>query len=210
MSFTKDNLHMENGWPKLTCKASETGLLGQWLEDELSQWGSCGAQLALAGVLREPAVRHRVLSFVGAVVFDKPAALFTLSNLMLRTFAECPDMFLSRAERRIAVNAGKGALTTYGSLSREHRASKIFKCLPKLHALQHIILELINSPPDLALNPWPDCCWMDEDMIGRVCRQLIKKSSPMTVLTRPVELYLSLMSSHLKGLSVESLRHFEA
>ena len=59
---------MENGWPKLTCKASETGLLGQWLEDELSQWGSCGAQLALAGVLREPAVRQWVLSFVGAVV----------------------------------------------------------------------------------------------------------------------------------------------
>ena len=178
---------MEKGWPDLTCKASDTGLLCRWLEDELCQWGSCGAQLALAGVLREPAVRQRVLSFVGAVVFDKPAALFTLSNLMLRTFAECTDMFLSRAERRIAVNAGKGALTTYGSLSLEHRATRVYKCLPKLHALQHIILELISPPPDLALNPWPDCTWMDEDMIGRVCRQLIKTSSPMTVLTTPVE-----------------------
>ena len=201
---------MEKGWPDLTCKASDTGLLCRWLEDELCQWGSCGAQLALACAGMPAPVRQRVVAFVGADLLDKPAALFTLANEMLRTFAESTELFLKRAERRQSVEAGKGLVTLFGSLSNDHVEGKLYKCLPKLHALQHIILELMRSSPGLALNPWPDCTWMDEDMIGRVCRQLIKTSSPITVLTTPVEQYLSLMSSHLKGRSVECLHHFEA
>ena len=69
-----------------------------------------------------------------------------------------------------------------------------YKVRPKSHTLHHVILDLHHVP---TWNPWNDSCWMDEDLIGRVCADIVRKCSPTTVHVQGIRRYLALLKFKL-------------
>ena len=60
----------------------------------------------------------------------------------------------------------------------------------------HTALDLAQRP---CPNFWSDTCWMDEDQIGRVCRNLVQTCHASTVMVSAVEKYLAVLKSELLG-----------
>ena len=99
------------------------------------------------------------------------------------------------APKDLCVQKGFVMLNQFEALSTEFYEAGFFHPTPKTHALVHIVLEAQSAK--FVINPWLDCCWMDEDFIGRVCRKIVRQMDPRTVLTGGVERYLALMRTEI-------------
>jgi drug/metabolite transporter superfamily protein YnfA len=180
------------------CKGSDTGLLTQWLTSLLSVHGS----EIIGRMLRHktsPGVVQMILDFAGPREVDLVQTFFNAADAMLSTLAKAKGCWLLDEERRKAGGAGRIMMETYGLLSaryaNQHAKRVYYKIRPKCHAMVHVILDLHWLDP--CPNFWSDCCWMDEDFIGKVCR-LVRKCDPRAVLTFTCERYLSLLQSELR------------
>jgi len=169
-------------------------LLCRWLRGLLYQLFLAPQQLLL----------QRGIPATAAALIDEYSTPFEYS--VLAAHFQCAGVFfatlsggglwLTDAEQAVAVQAGKALLKSYGFLVR-HAAQgghAWFKVRPKTHTLHHLILDLNRRP---TWNPWNDACWMDEDLIGRVCSTIVRKCSPVTVHVQAIRRYLALLKFKL-------------
>ena len=185
-----------SGDAEVHCKGADTGLLTQWLTSFLSVQGSEAIARVLGARVTMP-VSQIILDFLGPREVDLVQKLFKHCDVMLLTLAKAKGCWLLDEERRKAGAAGQIMMETYGLLSARHADEPhgvYYKIRPKCHALVHVVLDLLWLDP--CPNFWSDCCWMDEDFIGKVCR-LVRKCDPRKVLTCTCERYLSLLQSEL-------------
>jgi hypothetical protein len=126
-------------------------------------------------------------------------------DLRISEFWRAADVFLGTLQAQglwligppkdRVVQAGWDMLRALEALNVAYADTKYFHLTPKAHAVVHIVLEAEQKP--FLINPWLDCCWMDEDFIGRVCRKMVRQMDPRSVLTEGVERYLALMRTEL-------------
>lgn len=173
------------------CKASDTALLTQFLAAWLNAQWSRGVHLVLlgkSGLTRDAA--RLVMDYAGSEC-QELCKYFGCVDTALEALAKAPWLFLEPATQAVCYANMFNAICSYQRLHTLHPTK--FKAKPKVHAVCHLVLDL-NKHEGLACpNFWADCCWMDEDFIGRVCRRLVRHVSPQNVLRAVVERYATLM-----------------
>ena len=147
-----------------------------------------GIRRALARVVPRAAA-DIIWEYAVPLKFQILAALFTSTAVFFRTLSRSP-LYMSAENRTLAQEAGLSILRGYrlmGLYTASEQHVGHFHVKPKLHCFHHIVIKLGSS----AWNPWTDCCFMDEDMIGRVCRRIVRHSgnSQPRIMTR----YLALL-----------------
>ena len=195
------NLGVKDGykWPEVHCKGSDTALLTKFLASWLTAQFSRGPQVVLlcrAGLPR--AVARQVMDLAGNK-YQTLCKFFSCVNIVVDTLAKATWLFLTPNEQDICFLHMFHAMACYGALGAAYPLK--FKVKPKAHALCHLALDLRRLMPEAdgagaqvsCPNYWADCCWMDEDFIGRVCRRLVRQVSPQNVLRAVVERYVTIL-----------------
>lgn len=167
--FTRDNLKLKkHEFPEMLAKGYDTYLVLRWLKEEFE-----------GGI--------RGLEHEYALLWTSDAFLSVLSS---------GDAFLSAEEAEQVLTCGELFLKIW--INRVHADPSTFRVRPKLHLLQHILLEATLRPS--RKNCWQDATWMDEDFlkkVGRLVRRTHRRTAPKTGLQR----YLVLLR-HKLGIRV--------
>jgi hypothetical protein len=180
-------------FPEVHCKGSDCALLTQFLAHWLPPRFARGhITRTLYKALGNLTVSRHVASFL-SFKFHDLCRFFVCMNHALEVLARARDLWLQPLEQDEAFLCMYRAIECYGRLNGAFPDK--FKIKPKAHAMCHMVLDLQprGDPRRLCPNFWSDCCWMDEDFIGRVCRRLVRSVSPQNVLRTVVERYVTLM-----------------
>lgn len=196
-NFTKENLHFSTA-PSCTYKASDVILVISWLSDllceqdiEIERIGKrkflpCTVVRALRQFVA-PADRELVLA----------RRVVCLMRMILTTWYR-NSLIMRQEDQEKCYAAGLLVLRAWGHLS--HMAASAgktrWRLKKKIHALAHIIHAMADAMSHAAVNPASEACFMDEDMIGKICR-VIKVCHPTTVGSRCLENYAAHLNSLL-------------
>ena len=178
--FTKNNLHWpsQSAFPMLSCKAADTTLMLQWLEDFL---GSVPVDLS------DPLMQH---GFRAVVSY----------NAFFRQLYTTDRVWWSVRESNKGLLTLTTFLRSYASAAAESHRRKLcyFNMVPKLHYIAHIAYHLhdcLSRGITRILNPSIWSTAMAEDYVGRTCR-LSMRVHPSVVAKRGTERYLVLARRH--------------
>ena len=120
----------------VSCKACDTSLLIPWLADLLRQRGKHGMQWALHKTFSAEVLGH-IRTFLDNDLLDVVAGCVIHLDVTVRTLAKAKGLWLTEAERQIAIQAGSRGIQLFGQLSNLCRDEWYFHVKPK--ALLHVV-----------------------------------------------------------------------